>query len=85
MEIPVNVYWKKVSKNLWINVAGSSRGSSRVTQTQRVLGKTKLFQGINLTTLYNKDFFEFPAMQVRAMLQRNRLGFTLPPLSGSVS
>ncbi len=85
MEIPVNVYWKKVLKHLWVNVAGSSRGSSRVTETATVLGRTRIPQATNLTTLYNSDFFNTPATQIRAMIALRNRGIVLPPLRGTSS
>ncbi len=56
MIVPVNVYWKKVKPNFWINVAGSSRGSARVTQPARKLGKARLPLRQPLTTLFEHSF-----------------------------
>ncbi len=73
--IPVTVYWKRVLPNLWINVAGSSRGSARVDQPSRKLGRTRIPLRSNITTLIESNFFDSSRTAVRVLQQLRTMGF----------
>ncbi len=73
--IPTNVYWKKVLPNFWINVAGSSRGSSRVNESQRDLVRTRIPLRHNLTTLTESGFFDSSRTARRVLNRLKSMGF----------